>query len=866
MKTKDIIQRLSLFLFALVLAIPAWTQGNNDISIGSKADWQAFCNRVNNGETGLNAIMTADVDLGTDIVMLGTEEHLYSGSFDGQGHTLSIDWDGGSMKDMAPFRYVGSATLKNLHTQGKITTSGRALSGLVMDIYGTTTLSNCVSEVNITSSYDGAGNFGGMIQYVDRSANVIITDCIVKGNITATTDSGRKSIAGFVFTQLGTCTLNNCLYIGTNNAFNTIITFSKNFAWDATINNCYYLHPCGTSQGTQVTKKQLESGEVAHKLQNGRSDQVWGQVLGKDKQPLLTAEAPKRVYKVDFTLNGEVKATRYANTGKTVTLPTAKDLVGESYIPNHYYAIIFESDFNGSTPVDADRTVAIEITEKDCYEIATKEDWKAFCALVNSGQNAVDAKMTADIELGSDIVMVGTPTHKYGGTFDGRGHTLSFQWTGTNDVTAPFKFVNGATIRNLRTQGKIASKSSGLAGLIYCAYGVNTVSGCVSDVDIVYSDPFVTGGLGGMVSRIFFGSDVTFTDCIVKGDITATNNIGKRGIGGFVCNEAPLNTSMTMNNCLYIGTNNAGRESYTFGKNAVTNNCYYLHPCGEAQGTQVTEAQLKSGEITKLLQADRTDACYWAQTLGKMPGLYCEADKAKTNYVYYDTPNAKWVCEDFVLTDGTPLPIGIDFTAATVTNTRTLAADKATLCLPYELPISGFKAYILSNTQGNAGAVRFKKVNDRLEAYKPYLLTANGTPQLGGNDIEVKAFDNQPTETIASGYVFKSAINGVDNATAAAANAYILQNDGKFHKVTTDNTSATIPPYRAYITRNGSQGAKEFSIFLDDETTNIHGVTGVAPGVNGRVYDLQGRRQKETRPGVNIVKMSDGTTRKIIKK
>ena len=865
MKTKDIIQRLSLFLFALVLAIPAWTQGNNDISIGSKADWQAFCNRVNNGETGLNAIMTADVDLGTDIVMLGTDKS-YSGTFDGQGYTLSFNWTNTDERT-APFKYVNGATIKNLRTQGKIASNSFALSGLIYCVDGTTTVSGCVSDVDLMCNNPYVTNqLGGMLSYRYYGSVVTFTDCVVKGNITAMTDKGKKGMGGFINNDWApntTMTLNNCLYLGTNNAGDESYTFAPA---DATINNCYYLNTCGEAQGTQVTKKQLESGEVAHKLQNGRSDQVWGQVLGKDKQPLLTAEAPKRVYKVDFTLNGEVKATRYANTGKTVTLPTAKDLVGESYIPNHYYAIIFEGDFNGSTPVDADRTVAIEITEKDCYEIATKEDWKAFCALVNSGQNAVDAKMTADIELGSDIVMVGTPTHKYGGTFDGRGHTLSFQWTGTNDVTAPFKFVNGATIRNLRTQGKIASKSSGLAGLIYCAYGVNTVSGCVSDVDIVYSDPFVTGGLGGMVSRIFFGSDVTFTDCIVKGDITATNNIGKRGIGGFVCNEAPLNTSMTMNNCLYIGTNNAGRESYTFGKNAVTNNCYYLHPCGEAQGTQVTEAQLKSGEITKRLQGDRTDACYWAQQLGEMPDLYSEGDKSKTNYVYYDTPNAKWACENFVLTDGTPLPIGIDFTAATVTNTRTLAADKATLCLPYELPISGFKAYILSNTQGNAGAVRFKKVNDRLEAYKPYLLTANGTPQLGGNDIEVKAFDNQPTETIASGYVFKSAINGVDNATAAAANAYILQDDGKFHKVTTDNTSATIPPYRAYITRNGSQGAKEFSIFLDDETTDIHGVTGVAPGMNGRVYDLQGRRQKETRPGVNIVKMSDGTTRKIIKK
>ena len=114
MKTKDIIQRLSLFLFALVLAIPAWTQGNNDISIGSKADWQAFCNRVNNGETGLNAIMTADVDLGTDIVMLGTDKS-YSGTFDGQGYTLSFNWTNTDERT-APFKYVNGATIKNLRT------------------------------------------------------------------------------------------------------------------------------------------------------------------------------------------------------------------------------------------------------------------------------------------------------------------------------------------------------------------------------------------------------------------------------------------------------------------------------------------------------------------------------------------------------------------------------------------------------------------------------------------------------------------------------------------------------------------------------------------------------------------------------
>lgn len=39
----------------------------------------------------------------------------------------------------------------------------------------------------------------------------------------------------------------------------------------------------------------------------------------------------------------------------------------------------------------------------------------------------------------------------------------------------------------------------------------------------------------------------------------------------------------------------------------------------------------------------------------------------------------------------------------------------------------------------------------------------------------------------------------MSNAAIVAVNAYILQNDGKWHKATTDNTAATIPAYRVYF-------------------------------------------------------------------
>ena len=253
----------------------------------------------------------------------------------------------------------------------------------------------------------------------------------------------------------------------------------------------------------------------------------------------------------------------------------------------------------------------------------------------------------------------------------------------------------------------------------------------------------------------------------------------------------------------------------------------------------MTEEQLKSGEVTKKLQGNRTDKCYWAQLLGEMPGLYCAADKSKANYVYYDAAKKGWACEDFRLTDGTPLPIGLDFTAANVTYERKFnGTQNATLCLPYDLYAQGFKAYTLSG--GNKNEVHFKEVDDKLTAYTPYYITANGMPQLGGRNIEVKAYKDDKMTTPAAGYKFTGTVAGVSNATAAAANAYILQDDGKFHKVTTAY-SATIPAYRAYIIcPPQASGAKELSVVLDGETTGIDGVTNGR--ADGPVYDLQGRR------------------------
>ena len=799
--------------------------------IGSVANWKEFCNIVSGGQNAVDAKMIADVNLGGDIVMVGAGEHKYSGTFDGREHTLTLNWNSSSSRQLAPFLYVNGATIKNLRVKGDINSNTYGLSGLIYSAYGATTISGCVSNVNLTSSYgNSAGcDASGMVRIVNSGANVTITDCIVKGKFHATTDNGKKGMGGFVYYQGGTCTLTNCLYAGTNNA----TTGSNTFADNATVTNCYYLNACGTAQGTQITKEQLNGGAVAYLLQNKRDDQVWGQELGKDDEPRLTDIVTKYIYKVGFVYKGKEKASRYANRGKAIFggMPTAQDILGTLYDPAKNYTLIFENGFNTVTDVYKDRTVAVSILANNNFDIATKDDWEEFRELVHDGHRNLDAKMTADVDLDRNIVLVGNDIVKYSGTFDGQGHTLTVNWNRTGHSIAPFGGVNGATIKNLHVKGKITASYGNLSGLILFADGGKTsVSGCVIDMDLKGSSD-----VSGMIYKVYGGAQVSITDCVVKGALNSDNT---NQIAGFV-NYQDYNSSCTLTNCLYAGTNNATPGSYTFANRANLNNCYYLNACGVAQGTKITAEQLKSGEVTKKLQADRTDKCYWAQQLGEMPDFYNAADKSKANYVYYDAAKKGWTCDDFRLTDGKPLPIGIDFIAARATYERTLStAAKATLCLPYELSVQGFKAYTISG--GNNSAVYFAEAKDKLEAYKPYLITVDGVPQLGGENIQVKAYKDDALTTPAGKYSFTGTVVGVDNATAAAANAYILQNDGLFHKVTTEHPGATVPAYRAYVTCPKGSGAKELSIIIDGETTGIGGVTNGR--ADGPVYDLQGRR------------------------
>jgi len=100
--------------------------------------------------------------------------------------------------------------------------------------------------------------------------------------------------------------------------------------------------------------------------------------------------------------------------------------------------------------------------------------------------------------------MVGTGTtgnnaKSFSGIFNGGGHTLTFNYNGSDDDIAPFRFLKNALISNLYVTGEIATSGRHAGGLACRTYGTTQIVGCrVSTV--INSSHSGDGTHGGIVA------------------------------------------------------------------------------------------------------------------------------------------------------------------------------------------------------------------------------------------------------------------------------------------------------------------------------------------------------------------------------
>ena len=153
--------------------------------------------------------------------------------------------------------------------------------------------------------------------------------------------------------------------------------------------------------------------------------------------------------------------------------------------------------------------------------ISSTSDWDTFATNVNSGTtySGQTIVLTADITITTGAGS--SSTNSFKGTFEGGGHTLTLNLThssGGDAWIAPFKFINGATIKHLRTAGTITTDGKMAGGIVGDSWGTSTIQSCRSSVTIS-SSISGDGTHGGLVGRVNDGT-LTINDCLFDGSIT----------------------------------------------------------------------------------------------------------------------------------------------------------------------------------------------------------------------------------------------------------------------------------------------------------------------------------------------------------
>ena len=238
-------------------------------------------------------------------------------------------------------------------------------------------------------------------------------------------------------------------------------------------------------------------------------------------------------------------------------------------------------------------------TQTDPYKIQSSADWQEFAIKVSMGNSYQGTffKMTNDIDANG--INAGTSTFAFNGTFDGGGHTLTYNRGENNaqgvqavdDYCAPFVLLNGATIRHLRVTGTIYSKHMHAAGIASLITGANPT---------------------------------TIDDCHVSSHLFGTNNLSNDASFGGLVGEvlSTCSASPVIKNCSFTGsfggwvTSSSGMVAFTSKQGITFEHCIFdPKVVPSVEGTPATYVRMAPGVVSSFKE------CYFTQTMGTSQGV-----------------------------------------------------------------------------------------------------------------------------------------------------------------------------------------------------------------------------------------------------
>ena len=250
----------------------------------------------------------------------------------------------------------------------------------------------------------------------------------------------------------------------------------------------------------------------------------------------------------------------------------------------------------------------------DTYTIKSDGGWRYFCKLIKEDE-APDGFSGKTVKLATSVgssEMAGTSGHPFKGTFDGQNHTLTFNRTAAEHLSAPFHNINGATISNFHVEGTITGGTyESLGGLVGRAEGNITIENChvSTEISTTVSGSALHGGVIALWNST--NATCTVTGCVYDGLIYNPNEAGvTTSCHGFIGWDYGNNGTIKFTDCLFAPAA-YGTDKYALGDNCFTfvypnseptltynmTNCYYTSILGKRQGRPAATATTAPGNL-----------------------------------------------------------------------------------------------------------------------------------------------------------------------------------------------------------------------------------------------------------------------------
>ena len=588
----------------------------------------------------------------------------------------------------------------------------------------------------------------------------------------------------------------------------------------------------------------------------------------------------------NYALDGETVTLTFTSFyGETLTAVTAtgatsgNDITLTSTGANTYTFTMPQEEVNIGATFTAPDASHFEQTGTDEYTIKTANGWGWFCFATNYDL-APDGFSGKTVKLGTSVgssEMAGTSGHPFKGTFDGQNYTLTFNRTAAEHLSAPFHYINGATISNLHVGGTITGGTyESLGGLVGRAEGNITIENCRVSTEI--STTVSGSALHGGVIAQWNGTNATctVTGCVYDGLIYNPDAAGvTASCRGFIGWDYGNNGTITFTDCLSAPAA-YGTGKYALGDNCFTfvypnseptltynmTNCYYTSILGNRQGRPAATATTAPGNLGNAM----TDH---GMVDGYENGFLYDGNYYTPKYgdVVVEYRFNEWNERADVTINGTGNNlVGVNITEEvgnikSVTYNRPFnTAQAATVILPFSYICNGSegseggKFYSFAGFNGTTPIMEDGNQVTSLTANTPYLFVPTASTMTFPNITNMTngVTTLQPTtgdyDATAGGWTMKGTYSG-KSWTEDATDEYILNDDGELELVT---AGTTVKPTGAYLVHGVVFSDLELTLPSCLEIVSVNGQEYSGNGHDFSTDDIVVIREKDCYDATNV--------------